>query len=112
MSAVILRKYCASSMRCKPMSSAPVTGVKARKPSIRSWKRNRLNGLLKGGPMSLQELKNQFGEYARGIKLNLSSVLSEEGAPDLNRNQIYGIALASAYATRDLALITAIQEEA
>ncbi len=33
--------------------------------------------------MSMEELKNSFGEYARDIKLNLGSVLSPEGAPDL-----------------------------
>ncbi|MCE3232692.1 MAG: hypothetical protein K0R98_949, partial [Rickettsiaceae bacterium] len=30
--------------------------------------------------MSVQELKDKFGDYAKDIKLNLSSVLSEEGA--------------------------------
>lgn len=62
--------------------------------------------------MSLQELRNGLGEYAKDIKLNLGSVLNEEGAPDLSHNQILGIALASAYATKNPALIAAILAEA
>lgn len=61
--------------------------------------------------MSLQELKSQLGEHAKDIKLNLGSVLTEEGAPDLTQNQIYGIALASAYATKNPAVAQAVQHE-
>jgi alkyl hydroperoxide reductase subunit D len=62
--------------------------------------------------MSVQELKDKFGDYAKDIKLNLSSVLSEEGAPDLSINQIFGIALASAYATKNKAVVEAVRGEA
>jgi alkyl hydroperoxide reductase subunit D len=62
--------------------------------------------------MSLQELKSQLGEYAKDIKLNLGSVLTEEGSPDLKQNQIYGIALASAYATKNAAIVSAVLHEA
>lgn len=62
--------------------------------------------------MSLQKLKDSFGEHAKDIKLNLGSVLTEEGAPDLKQNQIYGIALASAYATKNAAVIAAVLHEA
>lgn len=62
--------------------------------------------------MSLQNLKAQLGEYAKDIKLNLGSVLSEEGAPDLRLNQIFGIALAAAYATKNATVALAVQEEA
>lgn len=62
--------------------------------------------------MSLQELKSQLGEYAKDIKLNLGSVLTEEGAPDLKQNQIYGIALASAYATKNPVVVSAVLHEA
>jgi len=61
--------------------------------------------------MNLQTLKSQFGEYAKDIKLNLGSVLTEEGAPDLKLNQIYGIALASAYATKNSAVVEAALNE-
>lgn len=62
--------------------------------------------------MNLQELKSGLGEYAKDIKLNLGSVLTEEGAPDLSLSQIYGIALSAAYATQNQSLVLAVQEEA
>ncbi|MCC7260338.1 MAG: carboxymuconolactone decarboxylase family protein [Alphaproteobacteria bacterium] len=62
--------------------------------------------------LSVQELKSRLGEYAKDTKLNLGSVLSEEGAPDLKRNQIYGIALASAYATQCPEVVQAVQQDA
>ena len=61
--------------------------------------------------MSIQQLKSQFGDHAKDIKLNLGSVLSEEGAPDLTQNQIYGIALASAYATKNATVAKALINE-
>lgn len=61
--------------------------------------------------MSIEAFKSAFGDYAKDIKLNLSSVLSEEGSPDLTQQQIYRIALASAYATKDPALIQAVMNE-
>lgn len=61
--------------------------------------------------MNIQELKSQFGEYAKDIKLNLGTILTEEGAPDLKQNQIYGIALASAYSVQSHELIQAILSE-
>lgn len=62
--------------------------------------------------MNIQTLKNQLGDYAKDTKLNLGSVLSEEGAPDLKLNQIMGIALASAYSTKDATVIAAVAGEA
>lgn len=61
--------------------------------------------------MTINDLKNSFGDFAKDIKLNLGSVLSEDGASDLKSNQIYGVALASAYATRNSLLIQAIFED-
>ncbi len=62
--------------------------------------------------MNMQQLKSQLGEYAKDTKLNLGSVLTEEGAPDLRQNQIYGIALASAYATKNAAVVQAVLSDA
>jgi alkyl hydroperoxide reductase subunit D len=62
--------------------------------------------------MSIETLKNQLADYAKDIKLNISTVLTEEGAPDLNLVQIYGVALASAYATKNSVVITALLNEA
>ena len=55
--------------------------------------------------MNFDTLKAKLPEHAKDIKLNLERVLSPEGAPDLSAEQIYGIALASAYATRQSELI-------
>lgn len=57
--------------------------------------------------MSLDTLKNEMGDHAKDIKLNLSTVMSEAGAPDLSLKQIHGIALACAYATKQAELISA-----
>ncbi len=61
--------------------------------------------------MSISQLKDSLKEYAKDIKLNLSSVLTEEGSLGLTQRQIDGIALASAYATKNPSLITALQSE-
>lgn len=62
--------------------------------------------------MTLDVLKDRLGDYAKDIKLNISNVLSTDGAPDLTQNQIYGIALASAYSTRNTSVVHAILAEA
>ncbi len=62
--------------------------------------------------MTLEHLKTKLGEYAKDIKLNLGVVLSEDGAPELTHNQIHGIALASAYATKQADVIAALLAEA
>lgn len=62
--------------------------------------------------MTINDLKSNFGDYAKDIKLNLGSILSDEGSPDLKQNQILGIALASAYATKNIALVCAVLEDA
>lgn len=61
--------------------------------------------------MNLETLREQFPEYAKDIKLNLSSVLSESGSPGLTQKQIFGIALTSAYACKNSTLIEAFQAE-
>lgn len=61
--------------------------------------------------MSLESLKDSLGDYAKDTKLNIGSVLSPEGAPDLTQNQIAGIALASAYATKNVVVVEAVAAE-
>ncbi|TAK78210.1 MAG: alkyl hydroperoxide reductase [Gammaproteobacteria bacterium] len=61
--------------------------------------------------MNIDQLINQLPDYAKDIKLNLSNVLTVEGAPDLSQKQIYIIAMASAYATKNTTLMEAIREE-
>jgi lipoyl-dependent peroxiredoxin subunit D len=58
--------------------------------------------------MSVEKLRNDLGDHLKDVKLNLSMVLTEEGAPHLTQKQIYLIALACAYATQNIELIAAI----
>lgn len=51
--------------------------------------------------MNPAELKNRLPDYAKDLRLNLESVLSEGGAPGLTQKQIAVIALASAVASRN-----------
>ncbi|PRP61436.1 alkyl hydroperoxide reductase, partial [Bacillus halotolerans] len=44
--------------------------------------------------MNIDTLKQLMPSYAKDIKLNLSAVLSEQGAPGLTLNQIASISLA------------------
>ncbi len=62
--------------------------------------------------MSIQDLRERFGEYGKDIKLNLGTVLGEDGAPGLSQKQIYGVALASAYALKNAELVSAVLETA
>jgi alkyl hydroperoxide reductase subunit D len=52
-----------------------------------------------------------MSDEAMDIRLNLENVLQESGAPGLSQNQIFGIALACAYATKHGGLIDGIQNE-
>ena len=62
--------------------------------------------------MSLDALKEAMPEYAKDIKLNLSSVLAAGGAPGLSEKQIAGSALAAAYATNNEKLIELMEAHA
>lgn len=59
--------------------------------------------------MDLTRINNLIPEHARDLKLNLSSVLTPEGAPGLTREQILGTALASAIASRNPVLRAEIE---
>jgi lipoyl-dependent peroxiredoxin subunit D len=61
---------------------------------------------------NLEALRDAMGDYAKDIKLNLSTVLTPEGAPDLSQQQIHLIALASAYATQNPTVISVMEAEA
>lgn len=62
--------------------------------------------------MSIEQLKNKLSDYAKDIKLNLTNILTEEGASDLTQKQIYSIALSVAYASKNSSIIAAIFGEA
>ncbi len=59
--------------------------------------------------MSIETLKSQLPDYAKDLKLNLSSLLREEA---LTEQQLWGTLLASAIASRNTAVISVIQAEA
>ncbi|WP_321392410.1 carboxymuconolactone decarboxylase family protein [Emcibacter sp.] len=61
--------------------------------------------------MSVQNIKSRLPDYAKDTKLNLSTVLTEEGAEGLTQKQIDGIALSAAYATKNQAVIQALTIE-
>lgn len=61
--------------------------------------------------MNIAALKNQLPETAKDIKLNLSTILTEEGAPDLTLPQIMGIALSVAYALKNKTLTETLLSE-
>jgi alkyl hydroperoxide reductase subunit D len=59
--------------------------------------------------MTLDAIRAALPDYARDLKLNLSSVLS---VPTLTPQQLWGTALASAIAARNPELLAAIEAEA
>ena len=59
--------------------------------------------------MSIENIKNAIPDYAKDIKLNLSSLANEE---TLNAQQFWGTALASALACGNAFVISEIQDEA
>lgn len=61
--------------------------------------------------MSIEQLKNMLPNYAKDIKLNLGSVMTPEGAGDLDQKQIYLLALACAFATKNSVVIENIFAE-
>lgn len=62
--------------------------------------------------MSIEAVKERLPDYAKDIRLNLSTVLTTEGAPGLNNDQVWLTALAVAYSTRNTELIKEIADAA
>lgn len=59
--------------------------------------------------MNIDPIKNLVPDFAKDIRLNVSSVLKDSGAPGLSENQIAQIALASAYGARNPHVIAATE---
>ena len=59
--------------------------------------------------MNLESIKARVPDYAKDLRLNLDSVLSEGGAPGLDAKQIRAVALASAIAARHIPLTRAME---
>lgn len=49
----------------------------------------------------IDSIRNLLPDYAKDLSLNLSTVLTPQGAPGLTRTQMFGIAIASAVASRN-----------
>lgn len=62
--------------------------------------------------MSLDTLRDQLPDFAKDTRINVSSVLSPEGAPGLTPQQIAGAALSAAYATKNPRTVAAVEEHA
>ena len=60
---------------------------------------------------NIESLKALLPDFAKVIRLNLSSVIKQDPNSGLTLNQVHGIALASAYATKNPAVIEAIAGE-
>ena len=60
---------------------------------------------------NLETLTQSIPDYARDVKINLQSLLSPDNST-LTQKQIFGAALASAYAAKEKTLIKILQNEA
>lgn len=61
--------------------------------------------------MSLNDFKQKFPTYAADTKINLGKIFDETPFDGLTQSQAFGIALASAYSTKNHSLIQAITTE-
>jgi alkyl hydroperoxide reductase subunit D len=59
--------------------------------------------------MTLDAIRDSLPDYARDLKLNLGSVLTTAGAPGLSEKQIWGVAVASAIASRNVGFAKQIE---
>ncbi|MEJ1966185.1 MAG: carboxymuconolactone decarboxylase family protein [Gammaproteobacteria bacterium] len=59
--------------------------------------------------MSLDTIRDSLPEYARDLRLNLGSVLAATGAPGLTEKQIWGVAVASAIASRNVSFAKQVE---
>ena len=60
--------------------------------------------------MTVNDIKSSLPDYAKDLRLNLDSVLTEGGAPGLTQKQIALVALASAIASRNGPVTQAIAQ--
>ena len=60
----------------------------------------------------MDTLRDRIPDYARDLRLNLSSVLTPQGAPGLSETQLWMTALASAIASRNAELARAVESVA
>jgi alkyl hydroperoxide reductase subunit D len=58
---------------------------------------------------TLDAIRDSLPDYARDLRLNLGSVLQPSGAPGLTEKQIWGVAVASAIASRNVGFAKQIE---
>jgi alkyl hydroperoxide reductase subunit D len=58
--------------------------------------------------VTVDTLKERLPDFAKDIRLNLGNVLQAEEASGLSLNQVLGVALAAAYATRSKPVVDAV----
>lgn len=61
--------------------------------------------------MTIQDIRSQLPDYAKDTKLNLGKLVSGDEVEGLSVNQAYGIALASAYSTKNTTLVNAVSAQ-
>ena len=59
---------------------------------------------------NLEELKSQIPDYAKDVKINLTTLINQENQV-LTVKQVFGAALASAYAAKEKLLIKVLENE-
>jgi len=60
----------------------------------------------------MDALRERLPDYARDLRLNISSVLTRQGAPGLSEGQLWMTALAAAIASRNALLARAVEADA
>jgi len=61
--------------------------------------------------MSIDSIKQKIPDYAKDLRINIGNVLDPERAEDMSAEQVYGTALATAMASRNQALLAAVEAE-
>ncbi len=62
--------------------------------------------------MNIDTLKQDLPDYAKDLKINLGNMLDTEQQENLSGEQVWGTALATAIASRNLDLIAAVEADA
>jgi len=63
--------------------------------------------------MSIDSIKQRIPDYAKDLRINIGNVLDPERAPEgMTSGQVYGTALATAFASRNPQLLASIEAEA
>ena len=62
--------------------------------------------------MNLSTIKSRIPDYAKDLRLNLSNITDPDASTALNATQVYGTALACAYAVRSPELVNAVLDAA